>query len=65
MPMDWLLLGSALCLVLVIEGIALFLAPQRLREAAALLARLDDRSLRVIGLIAMLTGAGLLMLLRA
>lgn len=62
--MDWMLLAKALCLVLVIEGIPLFLAPSRLREAAALLARLSDRNLRMIGLAAMLTGVLLLSLLR-
>lgn len=62
--MDWSLLFKALCLVLVIEGILLFAAPSRLREASQLLARLDDRTLRLIGLVAMLAGAGLISLFR-
>ena len=41
MQVDWILLGKALCLVLVIEGLVLALAPQRLRAAAALVLQLD------------------------
>lgn len=62
--MDWTLLLKALCLVLVLEGLALCLSPRHLREAALLLARLDDRVLRTLGLVAMIVGAGLLILLK-
>ncbi|AJD49558.1 hypothetical protein A167_03276 [Alcanivorax sp. S71-1-4] len=62
--MDWTLLLSALCLVLVLEGIALFLSPRHLREAAAMLSRMDDRTLRALGFLAMAAGAGLLILLK-
>ena len=61
--MDWALVAKALCLVLVIEGIPLFLAPRRMREAAITLARMSDNALRIAGLTAMLAGAGLLALL--
>ncbi len=63
--MDATVLITALCLVLVIEGIPLFLAPARMRSAARLLASLDSRVLRIIGLAAMLVGAGLLLLIRS
>ena len=56
---------QALCLVLVIEGIPLFLAPDGLRRAARELSGLDSRVLRIIGLVAMLLGAGLLLLIRS
>lgn len=61
--MDWLLLFKALCLVMVIEGIPLFLTPGQVREAASMVLHMDDRTLRLIGLIAMFTGAGILTLL--
>ena len=61
--MDWALLAKALCLVLVIEGIPLFLAPSRMREAAAELARMSDTVIRSAGLVAMVIGVGLLALL--
>lgn len=63
--MDASVLIKALCLVLVIEGIPLFLAPARMRRAARELADLDSRVLRLIGLAAMLLGAGLLLLTRS
>ncbi|MGI9573171.1 DUF2065 domain-containing protein [Alloalcanivorax xenomutans] len=62
--MDWILLIKALCLVLVIEGLPLALAPERMRRAALELARLDGRILRFCGLVAMAVGAGILLLLR-
>ena len=61
--MDWTLLLKALCLVLVVEGIPLFLAPQRMRAAAAMLLQMNDRSLRIIGLCSMLLGALLIYIL--
>ena len=58
------MLLKALCLVLVIEGIPLFLAPDHMRRAARRAADLDSRVLRIIGLVTLLLGAGLLLLLR-
>ena len=56
----WHDLGVALCLVLVIEGIIPFLYPRRWREMVMMLAEVDDRTMRVVGLISMLLGTGLL-----
>lgn len=61
--MDWTLLLKAFCLVLVLEGIPLFLAPRRMRAAAALILQMNDRSLRTLGLVSMLIGAGLMFVL--
>jgi uncharacterized protein YjeT (DUF2065 family) len=47
---------TALALVLVLEGILPFLSPRALRDAAARIAQLDDRALRIIGLVSMLAG---------
>lgn len=60
----WQELGSALCLVLVIEGVLPFLAPGAWRGLVQQLAKTDDRAIRVTGLVMMLLGAGLLTLVR-
>ena len=59
----WHDLGVALCLVLVIEGIVPFLYPGRWKEMVAVLAEIDDRTMRVVGLVSMLSGTGLLYLI--
>jgi uncharacterized protein YjeT (DUF2065 family) len=58
----WTEIATALCLVLVIEGILPFLSPGRWRALAAALAGVDDRTLRVVGLSSMLVGTTLLYL---
>ncbi|CAM3622536.1 DUF2065 domain-containing protein [Parendozoicomonas haliclonae] len=60
----WQELGVAFCLMLVLEGIIPFLYPQRWRQLVAQLAKVDDRSLRITGLISMIIGTGLLYLIR-
>lgn len=52
----WYELALALCLVLIIEGIIPFLYPHRWRRMVEQLAMVDDRTLRVIGLLSMLAG---------
>ena len=59
----WHDLGVALCLVLVIEGIVPFLYPRRWREMVMVLAEVDDRTMRIAGLVSMLLGTGLLYLI--
>ena len=56
-------LAVAFCLMLVIEGILPFLYPRRWREMAQLLAQIDDRTMRMIGLVSMLTGTAILYLI--
>jgi len=60
----WHDLGVALCLVLVIEGIVPFLYPKRWRETVMMLSEVDDKTMRVVGLISMLVGTSLLYLIR-
>lgn len=60
----WKDLGSALCLVLVIEGLLPFLSPRTWRGLVAQLGGVDDGTLRATGLVMMLLGAGLLFLVR-
>ena len=59
----WQELGTAFCLLLVLEGILPFLYPQRWREAFRQLLQLRDSQLRVMGLASMLLGTALLYLL--
>lgn len=59
----WKDLGSALCLMLVVEGILPFLYPSRWRRLLATIALISDRQLRLMGLISMLVGASLLFLI--
>lgn len=59
----WDKLGTALCLVLVLEGIMPFLYPGRWRQLVITLATVNDRQLRTMGLVSMLIGAALLYIL--
>ena len=58
----WQELGVALCLMMVLEGIIPFLYPQRWRQLVERLAQVDDRSLRMTGLVSMVVGTVLLYL---
>lgn len=55
---------AALALMLVFEGLLPFLNPQSWRRMMQAAGQMDDRSLRVIGLVSMLSGVGLLYLVR-
>lgn len=59
----WHDLAVAVCLMLVIEGIIPFLAPQRWRKLLLALDQIDDNTMRMIGLGSMLTGTALLLLI--
>ena len=54
----------ALCLVIVIEGLMLFAAPEAWQRMAAQLAELDPKQLRTFGGGAMIVGLVLLQLAR-
>ena len=60
----WQDIATALCLMLVIEGILPFLYPRRWREMVAMLAEVDDRTMRIIGFGSMVTGVSVLYLVR-
>ena len=59
----WQDIGTALCLVLVIEGIVPFLYPRRWRTLAMSLAEIAARAMRIAGLVSMLLGTLLLYLI--
>ncbi len=52
----------ALCLVFVIEGMMPFVSPGQWRQMLLLLIQMDDRKIRLMGLISMLIGTALLYL---
>lgn len=60
----WNDLWAALALVMVIEGILPFLSPDSMRRLLQSMAQVDNRSLRISGLVSMLAGLGLLYLVR-
>ena len=60
----WRELAVALCMVLVIEGILPFLSPNRWRTVAESAGRVDDQTIRLLGLGSMLVGTTLLYFVR-
>lgn len=60
----WNEVAVALCMVLVIEGILPFLSPRRWRAVAEMARRVDDTTVRMLGLSSMLVGTTLLYFVR-
>ena len=58
----WHDLVVALCMVVIVEGILPFLSPRSWRKMMLNVAQLDDRAMRIMGLISMLIGVGMLSL---
>ena len=58
--MNWNDLATAVCLVLVLEGLMPFVSPARWKNTLRMVITLDDRSVRMVGLGSMLGGALLL-----
>ncbi len=56
----WQDLLRAVALVMIIEGMLPFLNPRFLRDAMTRFQEMDDRALRIAGLVSMLIGLGLL-----
>jgi len=56
MVIQWLDVVRAMSLVMVIEGILPFLSPKRAREMFSRIATVDDRGLRTIGFLCLLSG---------
>ena len=64
MDIIWTDLLAAIALLLVIEGMVPFLNPQSLRKMLETVSQLDDRTLRIVGLVSMLIGVVLLTIVR-
>ncbi|TAJ94629.1 MAG: DUF2065 domain-containing protein [Gammaproteobacteria bacterium] len=62
--MMWTDLFSALALVLVLEGILPFVAPESLKRMYLAAAQMNDSTLRIMGLICMIFGVLMLYFIR-
>ena len=62
--LDWNDLWAACSLYLIIEGLMPFLNPGALKQALLHVARLDDRTMRAVGLASMIAGTVLLYVVR-
>ena len=62
--MKWDDLLAALSLVMVIEGIVPFVSPHSLRNMLEKVTRIDDRILRMTGLVSMICGLMMLYVVR-
>ncbi|MGB5337407.1 MAG: DUF2065 domain-containing protein [Woeseiaceae bacterium] len=62
--MHWTELLTALALVFVIEGMLPFISPARYRQMVAEVTRLNDSSIRTVGLVVMIVGLLLLYFVR-
>ncbi|PIE43560.1 MAG: DUF2065 domain-containing protein [Gammaproteobacteria bacterium] len=56
----WQDLAVAFSLMLVLEGVIPFLYPDRWKNMVATLAKIDSRTMRIVGLISMVIGTSLL-----
>ncbi len=63
MDINWSDLFNAIALVLIIEGLLPFISPTSLKKTYVSIQKIPDSQLRMIGLISVLGGAGLLLLL--
>ncbi|MFV1972838.1 MAG: DUF2065 domain-containing protein [Thiohalobacterales bacterium] len=64
MGLNWSDLLTALALVLVIEGIVPFVNPQLVRNMLETVSHMDDRILRITGLVSMVFGVIMLYVVR-
>ena len=62
--MQWNDLWAAFALYLVLEGLMPFANPNGMKRALAQLSQLDERTLRIAGLVSMIAGAALLYFVR-
>ncbi|MBL4744330.1 MAG: DUF2065 domain-containing protein [Cycloclasticus sp.] len=62
--MAWQELFAAVALVLILEGIIPFMSPNALRKTYQRLMEMDDKTIRISGLISMIAGVVLLTVVR-
>ena len=63
--MDWQDLMAALALVLVIEGLIPFFSPNGYKSMVVQMAAMPENTLRIVGLVLMIIGLGLLVMIRS
>ncbi len=65
MGLDWTDLFAALAIVCIIEGIMPFINPGGMKRLLTRIASLEDRDMRVAGLVSMAVGLTILFLVRS
>jgi uncharacterized protein YjeT (DUF2065 family) len=63
--LDWTDLFAALAIVCIIEGIMPFINPSATRRLLARMAAVDEREMRIVGLVSMLVGLAILYMVRS
>jgi uncharacterized protein len=62
---DWTDLAAAVAIVCILEGVVPFLSPSAMRRMLARMANLEDGQMRVMGLLSMAVGLGILYWVRS
>jgi uncharacterized protein len=62
--LDWTDLLAALAIVCIIEGIMPFISPLATKRLLAKMASMEEREMRIVGLVSMLVGLAILYLVR-
>ena len=65
MGFDWSDLLAALAIVCIIEGVMPFLNPAGMKRLLNRMAAMEEREMRIIGLVSMLVGLAILYLVRS
>jgi len=63
--LDWTDLFAALAIVCIIEGIMPFINPSAMKRLLARMASVEEREMRIAGLVSMLAGLAVLYLVRS
>jgi uncharacterized protein len=63
--LDWTDLLAALAIVCIIEGVMPFINPSGMKRLLARMAAMEEREMRIIGLLSMLAGLAILYLVRS
>lgn len=65
MGLDWTDLFAALAIVCIIEGIMPFINPSAMKRLLARMASMEEREMRIAGLVSMLAGLAILYVVRS
>jgi uncharacterized protein len=63
--LDWTDLFAALAIVCIIEGIMPFINPSAMKRLLARMASVEEREMRIAGLLSMLAGLAILYMVRS
>ena len=65
MELDWTDLLAGLAIFCIIDGVMPFINPAAMKRLLARMALMEEREMRVIGLVSMLVGVAILFLVRS